>query len=104
MITLCIRYTIDPGKLAAFETYAHALRTPIERCGGTAVTYHLPTKLAGPTNQALGLIDFPDLAAYETYRARLAADPGGMEALRQVEESGAILIEDRAFMRRVTDA
>ncbi len=104
MITLCIRYTIDPSKLAAFETYARALRAPIERCGGTAVTYHLPTKLAGPTNQALGLIDFPDLGAYETYRARLAADPGGIDAARHVEESGAILVEDRAFMRRVTDA
>lgn len=104
MITLCIRYTIDPGKLPAFEAYARALRAPIERCGGTAVAYHLPTKLAGPTNQALGLIDFPDLAAYETYRARFAADPGGVEALRQVEESGAILVEDRAFMQRVPAA
>lgn len=103
MITLCIRYTLDAKKLDAFDAYARALRAPIERCGGSAVAYLLPTKLAGPTNLALGLIDFPDLAAYEQYRARLAVDPGGAEALRRVEESGAILVEDRGFLRRVTE-
>jgi uncharacterized protein (DUF1330 family) len=68
MMTLCIRYTLDVSKLADFETYARALQAPVERCGGKFVAYYLPTKIAGPTNTALGLIDFPDLASYERYR------------------------------------
>ena len=102
MLTLCIRYTLDANKLADFEAYAQSLRKPIERCGGTYVGYYLPTKVAGPTNVALGLIDFPDLATYEAYRAKLASDPDGTESLRRAEAARCILVEDRAFMRRVS--
>jgi len=102
MITLCIRYTIDANKLADFAAYARALPHHIERCGGTRVGYYLPTKLAGPTNLALGLIDFPDLAAYEQYRKKLASDPAAAETARHVDSSGCILNEDRAFVSRVT--
>lgn len=101
MITLCIRYTLDPAKLADFAAYAQALRRPIERCGGASVAYYLPTRLAGPTNLALGLIAFPDLAAYEQYRAKLSLDPDGVECLRRAEAAGCILIEDRSFLRQV---
>ena len=34
MITLSIRYTIDPRKRSDFERYAQALREIIPRCGG----------------------------------------------------------------------
>lgn len=101
MLTLCIRYTLNPNKLADFEAYAHSLREPIERCGGKHVDYYLPTKIAGATNAALGLIDFPDLGSYEKYRERLASDPGGIAALRRAEAAGCILVEDRSFIRRV---
>jgi hypothetical protein len=50
MITLSIRYTIDPRKRSDFERYAGALRGIIPRCGGVLVGYWLPTKFAGPTN------------------------------------------------------
>src|SRR5258705_4350363 len=33
IITLSIRYTIDAGKRADFETYARSVAAPIERCG-----------------------------------------------------------------------
>jgi hypothetical protein len=102
MMTLSIRYTLDANKLADFAAYAQALRQPIERCGGIYVGYYLPTKIAGPTNSALGLIDFPDLAAYEQYRARLATDPGAVECLTRAVAAGCILNEDRSFMQRVT--
>jgi len=102
MLTLCIRYTLDPNKLAEFEAYARTLPKPVERCGGKFIAYYLPTKIAGPTNTALGLIDFPDLAGYERYREKLAADPDGVEALRGVEAAGCILNEDRSFVRRIT--
>ena len=72
MITLAIRYTIDHNKFADFEAYVRALPSHIERCGGKCVGYYLPTRLAGPSNAALGLIDFPNLAAYERYREALA--------------------------------
>jgi hypothetical protein len=100
MITLSIRYTIDPNKLPDFEAYANALSGQIERCGGKVAGYYLPTKLAGPTNVALGLIDFQDLAAYERYRENFAADPDTAENVRRAEVSGCILVEDRAFVRR----
>jgi hypothetical protein len=100
MITLCIRYTLDANKLADFEAYAQSLRKPIERCGGTYVDYFLPTKIAGPTNSALGLIDFPNLAAYEAYRTELLSDRDAIECLRRAEAAGCILNEDRSFLRR----
>ena len=102
MLTLCIRYTLDANKLADFAVYAKALRAPVERCGGRYVDYYLPTKVAGPTNTALGLIDFPSLAAYEAYRAELLTDPEAVACLRRAEAAGCILNEDRSFLRRVT--
>ena len=104
MITLCIRYTLDPNKLAEFEAYARSIPVPAQRCGAKRVAYYLPTKFAGPTNAATGLIDFPSLAAYEQYRERLAEDREAIEALRGAEASGCILVEDRSILRCVTQA
>jgi hypothetical protein len=101
MITLSIRYTIDPGKLGDFEAYAKALPEAAERCGARSVAYYLPTKFAGPTNMAQALIDFPSLAAYEQYRANLLTDAKAAELARRADQSGCILIEDRAILRRV---
>jgi hypothetical protein len=101
MITLCIRYTLDSAKLAEFEAYARGLAGPAERCGGRIAGYYLPTKFAGPTNFALALIDFQNLAAYEQYRAKLAADPEHTEAAQRAAKAGCILVEDRSFLARV---
>ena len=104
MMTLCIRYTLDANKLADFETYARALPRPIERCGGKFVAYYLPTKVAGPTNTALGLIEFPNLATYERYREKLLADPDAVESLRRADAAGCILNEERSIVRRIPEA
>jgi NIPSNAP len=101
MITLSIRYTLETSKLTDFAAYAEALQKPVTRCGGILVGYYLPTKLAGPTNIALALIDFPSLAAYEQYRERLAKDHDNIESVRRADESGCILVEDRAVLERV---
>ena len=101
MVTLCIRYTLDANKRTDFERYARGLKGIIPRCGGDLVGYWLPTKLAGPTNFATALINFPNLAAYEQYRERLATDPESVENLRRADASGCILVEDRAFMEQV---
>jgi len=98
MPTLCIRYRLDPSKLDVFEAYAKALRPIVERCGGTFVDYYLPTKLAGPTDAALGLIDFPNLDAYETYKSRLAEDAEAVEVTQKA--AVAIQSEDRSFLNR----
>jgi len=100
MLTLCIRYTLDIRKLADFEAYVAKLPEQIARAGGNLVGYYLPTKFAGPTNIALAIIEFETLAAYETYRARLAADPESVENLRRADECGCIMVEDRSVLRR----
>lgn len=102
MITLSIRYTIEARKRPDFERYARSLTKIIPRCGGELVGYWLPTKFAGPTNEALGLISFSSLAAYEQYRERLAKDADNVEAIRRAEESGCILVEDRAILEPIS--
>ena len=101
MITLSIRYTIEARKRPDFERYARSLVKIVPRCGGDLVGYWLPTKFAGPTNEALALISFSSLAAYEQYRERLAKDDVNIDSVRRAEESGCILVEDRAFLERV---
>jgi uncharacterized protein (DUF1330 family) len=100
VITLAIRYTLDINKLAEFEAYVRALPDQIERCGGRFVGYYLPTKLAGPTNAALGLIDFPNLAAYERYRENLLSDPAAADNVRRADAARCILNEERSLVRR----
>src|SRR5580658_10607229 len=95
MITMCIRYTLDPFKLEDFERYARNWPGPIKRCGGELLGYFLPTKFAGATNIALALISFRDLAAYEKYRAALRKDPGAIANVAEADKSKCILIEDR---------
>ena len=101
MITLSIRYTIEARKRPDFERYARSLTRIVPRCGGELVGYWLPTRFAGRTNEALALISFPSLAAYEQYRERLAKDADNAEAIRHAEESGCILVEDRAILEPV---
>ena len=101
MPTLCIRYKINPAKLSDFEAYAKNWPEPIERCGGKLIGYFLPTKLAGQTDSALALIDFPSLAVYEEYRRRLMEDPGASQNVNHAERSGCILVEDRSFLKWV---
>src|SRR5262247_2833310 len=75
MMTCVIRYQIDPFQRDAFKTYAERWGQIIPRCGGTLLGYFLPHE--GTNDIAWGLIAFESLAAYETYRARLKADPDG---------------------------
>jgi len=102
MLTVCIKYTIDIRKTSEFERYAREWPEPIRRCGGELIGYFLPTKIAGPTNSALALIDFPSLAAYEQYRDALMQDPGAVANVEFAGQSGCIIVEDRAVLRRVS--
>ena len=101
MITLCIRYQIDHNKQRDFEAYARNWPDPIRRCGGNLIGYFLPTRFAGRTNEALALISFPDLGAYERYREALMKDAAAVENVARVESAGCILSEDRGFLQQV---
>lgn len=106
MIYHCIRYTIDPHKLADFETYARRWMEGgiIRRGGGDPLGYFLPKKgLGGADNIAVALIGFESLAACEEYRAKLMQDPDSRENLAHAERSGCILVEDRSYFYRIDD-
>ena len=101
MLTLCIRYKFNPDKIAGIQNYFENEQRVIERSGGKIVGYFMPTDFAGPTDEALGLIDLPSIAAYEQYRKLLADDPEHKCNIARLEESGAGVTMHRSFIRRV---
>ena len=98
-ITCFIRYEIDPRRVDAFERYATAWTRIIPRCGGHLVGYWLPHE--GTNYEAWGLIAFESLAAYETYRQRLKADPEARANFEFAQAEGFIAREERRFNRLV---
>lgn len=99
MTTCVIRYQIDPFQREAFKTYAEEWGRIIPRCGGTLLGYFLPHE--GTNDVAWGLIAFESLAAYETYRARLKADPEARANFGYATERRLILREERTFVESV---
>lgn len=97
MLTCIIKYQIDPNKKAQFEKYALNWGQAIPRNGADLVGYYAPHE--GSTTLAYGIYNIPSLAAYETYRARLAADPLGQENYEFAQREKFILREDRTFLR-----
>jgi hypothetical protein len=95
-ITCIIRYQIDPFQREAFKQYAENWGRIIPRCGGHLVGYFLPQE--GTNDVAWGLIAFESLAAYESYRARLHADPEGRENFQMAQAKRLILREERNFV------
>jgi hypothetical protein len=73
----------------------------IRRSGGQIFGYFLPTDFAGPTDQAMGLIEFSTLAAYEKYRHALADDPEHKTNAASLEQSGAVTAINRSIIQRV---
>lgn len=99
MLTCIIRYQLDPFQKDAFRTYAENWGRIIPRCGGHLLGYFLPDE--GTNDVAWGLIAFESLAAYETYRRRLKADPEGRENFAFAETRRIILREERNFVELV---
>ncbi|GFE81546.1 NIPSNAP family protein [Steroidobacter agaridevorans] len=99
MITCFIRYEIDPFQRAAFREYAENWGRIIPRCGGNLLGYFLPHE--GTNYVAWGLIGFDSLASYETYRARLKADPEGCANFEFAQQRRFILREERTFLESV---
>jgi len=98
-ITCVIRYQIDPSKRDGFKQYAENWGRIIPRCGGHLVGYFLPYE--GTNDVAWGLIAFESLAAYETYRTRLKADPEARANFETAQRQSVILREERSFVEVV---
>jgi hypothetical protein len=98
-ITCFIRYQLDPLQIEAFRAYAENWGRIIPRCGGHLIGYFLPSE--GTNDEAWGLIAFANLAAYETYRARLRADDEGRANFELARRQRFILREQRTFTELV---
>jgi hypothetical protein len=100
MAVVCfIRYQIDPFQRAAFDEYAANWGRIIPRCGGRLIGYFMPHE--GTNDIAWGLIAFDSLAAYEAYRTKVKADPGGRENFALAQAKRLILREERTFLSPV---
>lgn len=97
-----IRYQIDPFQREAFARYAATWGRVIPRCGGRLLGYFLPHE--GTNDIAWGLIGFDSLAAYETYRACLKADPEGRANFEWAQQARFILREERSFLEQLSPA
>lgn len=97
MITCVLHYTIDPGKIEAFERFAREWMRLVDAHGGTHHGYFLPAE--GASDLALALFSFPSLAEYEQYRKLFGRHPDFIAADRIRDESGCVLRYDRTFMR-----
>jgi len=97
MLTCFIRYQIDPTKKDQFIQYAQNWGEAIPRNGANLVGYFAPHE--GSSTLAYGVYHVESLAAYERYRARLAADPIGKENYEFAQRERFIQREDRTFLR-----
>jgi hypothetical protein len=100
MITCFIRYEIDPFKVAAFKEYARNWGQIIPRCGADLIGYYAPHE--GSATTAYGVYSIENLAAYETYRARLRSSPEGQANYAFSKREGFIRREERIFLRQAS--
>ena len=100
MLTCFIRYHIDPTKRDQFVAYAQNWGQAIPRCGADLIGYFAPHE--GSSTLAYGVYNIDSLAAYESYRARLAADPLGQENYQFALREQFLLREDRTFLKLVS--
>jgi hypothetical protein len=95
-IACVIRYEIDPFQRDGFKKYAENWGRIIPRLGGHLVGYFLPYE--GTNYVGWALIAFDSLASYESYKARLRADPEARENLAMAQNKRFILREERNFV------
>ena len=96
MITVHLRYEIDPDKLADFAEYGRRWIRLVNRLGGTHHGYFLPSE--GDSDEAFALFSFPSLAAYEQYRLAATEDPECLDAYRFATETKCIRRYERRFL------
>jgi hypothetical protein len=99
MITVHLRYEIDPDKLGDFTEYGKAWIGLVNRLGGTHHGYFMPSE--GDSDEAFALFTFPSLAAYEEYRTASRSDPGCLDAFELARRTGCIRRYERRFLTPV---
>ena len=99
MVTIYLRYVLDPRKLKEFEHYGKLWIPLVARFGGTHHGYFLPSE--GANNIALALFTFDSLTSYESYRQRSMEDAECLAAFQYAEETQCILSYERSFFRPV---
>ena len=99
MVTIYLRYVLDPTRLKEFEHYGKLWIPLVEKFGGKHHGYFLPSE--GANNIALALFTFQSLATYESYRQRSFVDPECQAAFKYAEETRCILSYERSFFRPV---
>jgi hypothetical protein len=97
MITCYLRYQINPGKLADFETYGAMWLDLMPRFGGVHHGYFMPSE--GDSDVALAMFTFPSLAAYEQYRKDAANDPDVQKAVDFAKQTRCFIRYERSFFR-----
>lgn len=100
MITCFIRYHIDPTKRAQFAEYGRVWGEAIPECGADLIGYFAPYE--GSSTLAYAVYSIESLAAYEAYRARLAAHPLGQQNYAFAQKERFLLREDRTFLTCVS--
>jgi hypothetical protein len=96
MITIHLRYEIDPDKLDDFREYGVRWIRLVEKLGGRHHGYFLPSE--GDSDEAFALFTFESLAAYEQYRIAATTDAECQEVYRFAEQTRCIRRYERRFL------
>lgn len=99
MITVYLKYTIDPYKVDEFEEYGKMWIPLVKKFGGIHHGYFLPHE--GASNVATALFSFDSLAAYEKYRTDSMADEACQKAYEYANQTRCIVSYERSFMRPI---
>jgi hypothetical protein len=89
-----------PVQAGGIRRLCPQLGSAIPRNGADLIGYFGPHE--GSATTAYGVYNIESLAAYEAYRARLAADPLGAENYQFAKREQFILKEDRIFLKNVS--
>jgi len=99
MVTIHLRYVVDPYKIAEFEEYGRRWIALVDRFGGSHHGYFLPSE--GANNVAYALFTFPSLAEYEAYRIAAKNDTDCQAVMEHAERTRCIESFERTFLRPV---
>lgn len=99
IVTVHLRYEIDPDKVAEFKEYGQRWIRLVARLGGVHHGYFLPSE--GDSDEAFALFTFPSLREYEEYRTAAAVDPECIAAVQYATETRCIRRYERRFLSPV---
>lgn len=99
MITVHLRYEIDPDRVAEFTEYGQRWIRLVTRLGGVHHGYFVPSE--GDSDEAFALFTFPSLSSYEQYRTASFADPECLAAVEYARETKCVRRYERRFLTPV---